>query len=136
MNQTKTVRFVTLATLVLIAFLILTRTTFLTIEPGHAGVKFKRFGGGLQKEKIYEQYVAAFKKGVYDYIKEDYDPVAQKKMLRKYFSGGIIPTPMNSNLGDVITDVITDKQIESSPVLLAQVSSGLTMSSPAAVMTT
>ena len=55
MNQTKTVRFVTLATLVLIAFLILTRTTFLTIEPGHAGVKFKRFGGGLQKEKIYEQ---------------------------------------------------------------------------------
>lgn len=55
MNQSKTVRLVTLGTLILILFLVLTRTTFLTIEPGHAGVLFKRFGGGLDKERIYEQ---------------------------------------------------------------------------------
>ena len=55
MNQSKTVRLVTLGTLILVMFLVLTRTTFLTIEPGHAGVLFKRFGGGLQTDKIYQQ---------------------------------------------------------------------------------
>ena len=39
-------------------------------------------------QKIYEQYIASFKKGVYDYIKEDYDPATQQIMPRKYFSGG------------------------------------------------
>jgi len=41
------------------------------------------------KEKIYNQYVEAFEKGVYDYIKEDYDAVTQQIIPRKYFSGGI-----------------------------------------------
>ncbi|MCK4883142.1 MAG: hypothetical protein KAS92_08975, partial [Candidatus Omnitrophica bacterium] len=40
------------------------------------------------KEKIYGQYLDAFKKGVYNYIKEDYDPVSQNVIPRKYFSGG------------------------------------------------
>lgn len=40
------------------------------------------------KQKIYEQYLAAFKIGVYNYIKEDIDPVTQKTIPRKYFSGG------------------------------------------------
>ena len=40
------------------------------------------------KEKIYEQYLAAFKKGVYDYIKEDYDTTTRQLVPRKYFSGG------------------------------------------------
>ncbi|OGX18454.1 MAG: phosphoglycerate kinase [Omnitrophica WOR_2 bacterium GWC2_45_7] len=39
-------------------------------------------------QKIYNQYVEAFKKGVYDYIKEDYDSATQQVMARKYFSGG------------------------------------------------
>ncbi|MBF0484106.1 MAG: hypothetical protein HQL25_05310 [Candidatus Omnitrophica bacterium] len=39
-------------------------------------------------QKIYEQYLAAFKKGVYDYVKEEYDPKEQKVISRKYFSGG------------------------------------------------
>ncbi|HBR15784.1 MAG TPA: hypothetical protein DD723_09660 [Candidatus Omnitrophica bacterium] len=39
-------------------------------------------------QKIYDQYVAAFKKGVYDYIKEDYDPATRQIIPRKYFSGG------------------------------------------------
>ena len=42
------------------------------------------------KGKIYNQYVDAFKKGVYNYIKEDYDPATQKIIPRKYFSGGVV----------------------------------------------
>lgn len=41
------------------------------------------------KQKIYDQYLAAFKKGVYDYLKEDYDPRTQGVVSRKYFSGGM-----------------------------------------------
>ena len=41
------------------------------------------------KEKIYKQYLAAFKKGVYDYIREDYDPNTGRSVPRRYFSGGV-----------------------------------------------
>jgi len=37
---------------------------------------------------IYQRYLKAFKKGVYNYIKEEQDPVTQEVMPRKYFSGG------------------------------------------------
>ncbi|MFA5261060.1 MAG: hypothetical protein WC450_07530 [Candidatus Omnitrophota bacterium] len=40
------------------------------------------------KEKIYQYYLAAFRKGVYTLIKEDYDPHEQKLIPRKYFLGG------------------------------------------------
>jgi len=40
-------------------------------------------------EKIYEQYLQAFKVGVYDFIKEDYDESTQALVPRKYFSGGV-----------------------------------------------
>ena len=36
-------------------FMLLTNTSFITISPGHKGVKFKRFAGGLKKDKIYDQ---------------------------------------------------------------------------------
>ncbi|MCA9393282.1 MAG: hypothetical protein KC900_03680 [Candidatus Omnitrophica bacterium] len=39
-------------------------------------------------QKIYEQYVESFKKGVYNYIKEDVDPVTGDSIPRHYFSGG------------------------------------------------
>ncbi len=39
-------------------------------------------------QKIYNQYIDSFKKGVYDYIKEDYDQATQEIVPRKYFSGG------------------------------------------------
>ena len=41
-----------------------------------------------EKERIYQQYLKAFKKGVYNYIKEEIDPVTQETIPRKYFSGG------------------------------------------------
>ncbi len=43
------------------------------------------------KNKIYEQYLDAFRKGVYDYIKEEYDPSVQQVIPRRYFSGGFDP---------------------------------------------
>ncbi len=42
----------------------------------------------LIKQKIYDQYIAAFKQGVYNYIKEDVDPLTQDLIPKKYFSGG------------------------------------------------
>src|SRR3989338_1386122 len=50
------------------------------------------------KEKIYQQYIEAFKQGVYNYIKEDYDPYMQKNIPRKYFSGGfVVPQEFEDN---------------------------------------
>ncbi len=40
-------------------------------------------------QKIYNQYLQAFKQGVYNYIKEDVDPATQEAFPRKYFSGGL-----------------------------------------------
>ncbi len=37
---------------------------------------------------IYHRYLQAFKKGVYNYIKEEPDPVTLQAVPRKYFSGG------------------------------------------------
>ncbi len=42
----------------------------------------------LEKQKIYERYLQAFKKGVYNYIKDESDPVTREVIPRKYFSGG------------------------------------------------
>jgi len=39
-------------------------------------------------EKIYQQYLTAFQKGVFNYIREDYDSVNKRIIERKYFSGG------------------------------------------------
>ncbi|MGE0269238.1 MAG: hypothetical protein AB7S78_12375 [Candidatus Omnitrophota bacterium] len=39
-------------------------------------------------QKIYEQYLTMFREGVFDYIKEDVDPVSHNTVPRRYFSGG------------------------------------------------
>ncbi len=41
-----------------------------------------------QKEKIYQRYIAAYKQGVFNFIKEETDPVTNETLPRKYFSGG------------------------------------------------
>ena len=40
------------------------------------------------KDQIYGRYMEAYKKGVFDFIKEDYDQLSQEVLQRKYFSGG------------------------------------------------
>ncbi|NLE65636.1 MAG: LysM peptidoglycan-binding domain-containing protein [Elusimicrobia bacterium] len=42
-----------------------------------------------EKEAIYEQYVETFRKGVFNYIKEDADPVTGEMVPRQYVSGGL-----------------------------------------------
>jgi hypothetical protein len=41
------------------------------------------------KQQIYEQYLKAYKKGVFNYIKEDINTVNGETIPRKYFSGGM-----------------------------------------------
>ncbi len=43
------------------------------------------------KERIYQQYLQAYKTGVFNYIKEELDPLTQELLPRKYFSGGMAP---------------------------------------------
>jgi ankyrin repeat protein len=44
------------------------------------------------KEQIYQRYLQAYKKGVFNYIKEDSTPNGQS-VPKKYFSGGLTPMP-------------------------------------------
>ncbi len=41
-----------------------------------------------EKQRIYERYLQAFKKGAYNYIKEEQDSISGQLIPRKYFSGG------------------------------------------------
>ena len=41
------------------------------------------------KEKVYSQYLQAYQKGVYNYVKEEFDRTTQETLPRKYFSGGL-----------------------------------------------
>ncbi|MFT5387700.1 MAG: MoxR-like ATPase, partial [Candidatus Omnitrophota bacterium] len=55
------------------------------------------------KEKIYQQYLKAFEKGVFDYIKEEYDPVKKEIIPRKYFSGGVRGTNKITQMLNVLS---------------------------------
>ncbi len=45
------------------------------------------------KEKIYQRYIAAYKKGVFNYIRDDADRLTGEMVPRKYFSGGALMSP-------------------------------------------
>lgn len=49
-------------------------------------------------QAIYQRYLKAFQEGVYNYIKEDYDPINQAIIPRKYFSGGAKVLPIREIL--------------------------------------
>ncbi len=53
-----------------------------------------------EKLKIYEQYLAAYKDGVYNTIKEEVDPATQTTVPRRYVSGGF-------SLGETNTVIVT-----------------------------
>jgi sugar phosphate isomerase/epimerase len=54
---------------------------------------------------IYQQYLKAFKKGAFNYIKEDIDPATGQTVPRKYFSGGFSPLVNGKTSLDVAEDV-------------------------------
>ena len=51
----KVVRYGFVVFLLFIFGVVLTNTTFITIPAGHKGILFKRFGGGIDKDKVYSQ---------------------------------------------------------------------------------
>ena len=55
MDNRKFLPFVVIAAVVLIVVAVISNSTFLTIEAGEAGVLFRKFGGGLDKETVYGQ---------------------------------------------------------------------------------
>jgi len=65
-----------------------------------------------ENEKIYQRYLQAFKKGVYNYIKDEIstDPEngQQSVLPRKYFSGGIVADP---NAAMVISKALSFKNL-------------------------
>jgi prohibitin 1 len=55
MDRRKFLPFIVLGGIALFAMLIFANSIFLTIQPGQKGVLFKRFGGGLDKENVFQQ---------------------------------------------------------------------------------
>ena len=67
------------------------------------------------KYEIYDQYMKAFKKGVFNYIREDVDPVTNNIIPRHYFSGGVDATNLALQLSFVSSERELSK-FASSPV--------------------
>ncbi len=69
-----------------------------TIIPLRAGIHFRN-----DVEGLYKEYLKAFKKGVYNYIKEEQDPITQEIIPRKYFSGGLqLIVPLNETTDEAM----------------------------------
>lgn len=109
------IRILLVGMILLIAFSLFTTATFLTIEPGHKGVKFKRFGSGLDKETIYSQgfhVIAPWNKMyVYDVrIQEGFEKmsVLSKNGLTINVDLTYRYTPVESQIGYLHDEVGTD----------------------------
>jgi len=69
-------------------------------------------------EKIYHQYLTAYKKGVFNFIKEDMDKYTSETIPRKYFSGGTRAYPANE--ADFAQVVHIEHQMTSEQAMAAQ----------------
>jgi hypothetical protein len=63
------------------------------------------------KEAIYQRYIAAYKQGVFNYIKEDVDPATKEVLPRQYFSGGDDFTGTPELVNDQVKQVSSVEQI-------------------------
>lgn len=71
------------------------------------------------KQKIYDQYVAALKKGVFNYIKKEEDPATEQMIPRKYFSGGIkFATRVSSSAITVVKKAALPGNVDESQLLI------------------
>jgi len=73
------------------------------------------------KEVIYEQYMQAYRRGVYNYIRKDFDESQKKYIKRKYYSGGItfVSSPLNTEFTPLlpannipVTSIVKETVIE------------------------
>jgi len=88
-------------------------------------------------EYIYQRYLQAFKKGVYNYIKDDIDPATQQSIPRKYFSGGADLAMLDkTHLGFGALSIRDDVAVLSAVTLrpLLRIGLNLKMSFPDAAM--
>jgi len=99
------------------------------VIPTKAGIQNKN-----DVEAIYQQYLRAFRKGVFNYIKEEPDPLANRTIPRKYFSGGLLlqvtldergpgqisPAQLSQFDNGQLTDVLTDLTVITRRGLIGQ----------------
>ena len=115
MNQPKMMRLAIIGFLVLMGFLVLTNTTFLTIDPGEKGVLFRPFGEGLMKDQLFDQgfhIIAPWNKMfIYDVrIKEDFEKmqVLSKNGLQIEIELSYLYSPIIERIGYLHDEVGTD----------------------------
>lgn len=72
------------------------------------------------KQRIYEQYLEAFKKGAYNLIKEETDSATGEMIPRKYFSGGLTIVPEIS-VRNVSSSVVQGQIRQASSALIVTV---------------
>ena len=80
-----------------------------------------------EKEHIYQQYIQAFKKGVYNFIKEEPNQTANQRIPRKYFSGGMSLT-WNDWAMVIINELPASKSFNSDKAMI--VSAGMVPNVP------
>ena len=74
-----------------------------------------------EKETIFQRYLYAFKKGVFNYIKDEDDPITRQRIPRKYFSGGAdLQMPQG-----VMEETEQDKVLSQIPSAAMVVSAGI-----------
>jgi len=62
----------------------------------------------MNNEAIYQRYLGAYKKGVFNYIKEDVDRYTNQPVPRKYFSGGTVGYGLNEDMAQLGRDPISE----------------------------
>ncbi len=82
-------------------------------------------------ENIYAQYLQSFKKGAYNYIKEEQDPITQQMIPRKYFSGGASFTSMNMNQAMTTLQRVSPAQLNADGAMRVEVELAVAKSDPA-----
>gem|GEM_PF-3492309 len=59
------------------------------------------------KEEIYQQYIDLYKKGVFNYVRKDYDPYERKTIKRRYVSGGLLFDGLEQKIYERVTENMT-----------------------------
>ncbi|MBF0593558.1 MAG: hypothetical protein HQL22_01175 [Candidatus Omnitrophica bacterium] len=90
------------------------------------------FSDGLGKEAVYARYLESAKNGVYNFIREEADPVTGEVLPRKYFSGGFAPAGMMKRFEaeGIETGERPSSPAEETKGDLVRISAGLRESSP------
>ena len=89
-------------------------TGIMSTDPGVIASEAKQ-----SQEQIYQQYLKAFKKGVFNYIKEDADKYTNEVIPRKYFSGGAVDFEGVVSATSGFNDAMVVRIREGEPIPLA-----------------